>query len=109
MPIVSDLSITSATYNRTTGALAIVGVAFGENQYAVSAVKYKKHVDAAWLDASSIGTWADSAIAAVLPANMSGGRYDVRVTNSDNETTTLDEAFKIPIAGCFFFFNEGDK
>lgn len=109
MPVVSDLSITSATYNRATGALDLVGVAFGENQDAVSAVWYKHHSSAAWLGVTSIDSYADSAIAATIPANLAGGRYDVRVRNSDNETTDLDEAFKIPTAGAFFFFNQDDK
>jgi len=110
MPVQSDLSVISCVFDKLTGALTVNGVAFGENQYPVSNVQYKKSDSAIWISVTSITAWADSQIGATITLPLPGGRYDVRVVNSDNETSTpLTGAFNNPKGGIYFFFDNGKK
>lgn len=90
MPVSSDLSITSCTYNKPTKVLTVKGVAFGENQYPVSAVAYSIHGAGVWV-ATTITSWSDTQVVCSTVATLSGV-YDIRITNSDNEQYTGSSA-----------------
>lgn len=110
MPIVSDIAVVSASYDKDTGRLTLNGTAFSENQYAGN-IYFRKHGTVTWIAADSIVSWADSQSIAIITVALGTlkGMFDARLVNGDNESAILPKAFSIPAGGIFFFFDDDGK
>jgi len=109
MPIVFGTTVLSATFAKATRRLTVVGQAFAENQYAGSLYVRKTGTTGAWIEASSIVSWADELVVGVIPEGIGGGSFDVRILSGDSEEGILTRAFSLSSGGVYFFFDEDGK
>jgi hypothetical protein len=87
MGILSDLSVTSATYSSATKILNVVGIAFAENQY--SGIVEVSTNGSTWKTPITYQLWSDSLIICSFAPSLSAGTYRIRVTNGDNEVSAI--------------------
>ena len=104
MPIISDLSITSVSYNTTTYIITINGVAFSENQYDG---KVEVSVNGgAYSEPSGSYSWSDTQVVLTLDSKLTDGTYAVRLVNGDGETSeALAKAIVVGGIPRAFWFN----
>jgi hypothetical protein len=104
MPIISDLSITSVTYDPAALTLTFAGVAFSENQYS-GIIELSKNGGAYLTPAGSYTSWADSQVVYTLSAALAPGTYAARLTNGDGETSPpLAGAVMVPAPSSDYSF-----
>ena len=93
MPIIFGTNLISVSV--ISGNLHCAGEAFGENLYPISNIEYRIHGVIPWTAVASIPFWSDTAAIGTPVAALPAGNYDVRITSSDGEQSTLLNAFTV--------------
>jgi hypothetical protein len=97
MPAQFGTLILTVSYDQATYTISCTGEAFGINQYAgVSNIEVSASGSGTWTSVAAITIWGDEAVAGTLASDLSSGNYDVRVTSSDAEQDTYENAIIIP-------------
>jgi len=117
MPVQFGTLVVSASYDKDTRVLTVVGEAFGINQYAgISNIEVSPSGAGVWAAVSTIVSWADELVVGLFATDLAVGTYDVRVTSSDGEISPIStgafvvhEAFVVPGAAKILFFFQRSK
>lgn len=94
MPALFGTTIDSVTYEKSTRAVTCAGHAFGINEYSgTSNIEIRKNSDTgSWTSVSSISSWGDETVVGILATDPAVGNWDIRVTSSDGEQDTYENA-----------------
>jgi len=111
MPVQFGTLVVSASYDKDTRVLTVVGEAFGINQYAgISNIEVSPSGAGVWTSVDTIVSWADELVTGSFTADLAGGAYDIRVTSSDGEVSSIATgAFAVPGAAKILFFFQRSK
>ena len=106
--IVSDLNVTSASYNLGTKTVIVGGVAFAETQGDSGKILVSNNSGSTWRAFDTYGAWTDTAITATNNGNLPNGyTYWLRVVNGDGEHSSIDSsAFSV---NCHRFYWAGSS
>lgn len=86
MPVLSDLSLASVTYNASAKTLTFAGVAFSENRY-TGIIEISLNGGAYSTPAGTYTSWADGTVVYTLNAALASGTYAARLTNGDGQVS----------------------
>lgn len=90
MPIEFGTLVTDVSFDNETGVLICTGEAFGEALDPACNIEYSVHGSGVWVSVDSIDAWADTECTGTVSGiPLAGGSYDVRVTSSDGEKSSV--------------------